>query len=183
MSVTIAKWTLEEYHRMIQTGILDDRQVELLKGEIVEMSPEGEPHAYSRNEAGEYLTRLLGHRAKVRQDSPITLPNNSEPEPDIAVVQNLGREYRSHHPYPENIFWIIEYSQSSLSKDLEIKSKIYAEVNILEYWVVNLNKLQLVVFRDPQNGEYNSKQILTSGTIQPLAFLDIAISIDLILNS
>ncbi|MFB2898507.1 Uma2 family endonuclease [Aerosakkonemataceae cyanobacterium BLCC-F50] len=183
MSVTIAKWTLEEYHRIIQAGILDDRQVELLRGEIVEMAPEGEPHAYSRNEAGEYLTRLMGDRAKVRQDSPITLPNNSEPEPDIAVVRNLGREYREHHPYPENIFWIIEYSQSSLSKDLEIKSKIYAEVNIPEYWVVNLNELQLVVFRDPQNGEYNSKQILTSGTIQPLAFLDIAISIDLILNS
>jgi Uma2 family endonuclease len=183
MSVTIAKWTLEEYHRMIQTGILDDRQVELLRGEIVEMAPEGEPHAYSRNEAGEYLTRLLGDRAKVRQDSPITLPNNSEPEPDIAVVQNLGREYRSHHPYPENIFWIIEYSQSSLSKDLEIKSKIYAEVNIPEYWVVNLNELHLVVFREPKKGEYSSKKILTSGTIQPLAFLDVAISINLILNA
>jgi Uma2 family endonuclease len=183
MSVTLAKWTFEEYHRMIKAGILDDRRVELLKGEIVEMSPEGEPHAYSRNEAGEYLAKLLGDRAKVRQDSPITLPNNSEPEPDIAVVQNLGREYRSHHPYPENIFWVIEYSQASLNKDLEIKSKIYAEVGIPEYWVVNLNELQLIVFRDPQNGEYTSKQTLTAGTIQPLAFPDIAVSINLILNS
>jgi Uma2 family endonuclease len=183
MSVTTAKWTLEEYHRMIDAGILDDRRVELLKGEIVEMAPQGEPHAYSRNEAGEYLTRLLGDRAKVRQDSPITLPNHSEPEPDIAVVQNLGREYRSHHPYPENIFWVIEYSQSSLTKDLEIKSKIYAEAGIPEYWVVNLNELQLVVFRDPQNGEYTSQQTFTSGTIQPLAFPDVVVAINLILNS
>ncbi|BBD70192.1 hypothetical protein NIES4072_65580 [Nostoc commune NIES-4072] len=96
MSVTAAKWTLEEYHHMIKAGILDDRQVELLRGEIVEIFAEGEPHAYSRNEAGEYLAKLLGDQAKVRQDSPITLPNNSEPEPDIAVVQNLGREYRFH---------------------------------------------------------------------------------------
>jgi Uma2 family endonuclease len=62
MTVTIAKWTVDEYHRMIAAGILDDRRVELLKGEIVEMSPEGEPHAYFSSEAGEYLTRLLGDR-------------------------------------------------------------------------------------------------------------------------
>lgn len=183
MSVTLAKWTLEEYHRMIDANILDNRLVELLKGEIVEMAPEGETHAYSRNEAGEYLAKLLGDSAKVRQDSPITLPNHSEPEPDIAVVQNLGREYRSHHPYPENIFWVIEYSQSSFNKDLEIKRKIYAEVGIREYWIVNLNELQLVVFRDPQNGEYASKITLTGGTIQPLAFPDVVVSINLILNS
>lgn len=182
MSVITAKWTLKEYQRMLQAGILDDRQVELLRGEIVEMSPEGEPHAYSRNEAGEYLATLLGNLAKVRQDSPITLPNNSEPEPDIAVVQNLGREYRSHHPYPENIFWVIEYSQSSLNKDLEIKSKIYAEVGIPEYWVVNLNELQLIVFRYPENGEYTFQQIFTNGTISPLAFPEIATSINLIIN-
>ncbi|MCC5612213.1 Uma2 family endonuclease [Nostoc sp. CHAB 5834] len=183
MSVTAAKWTLEEYHHMIKAGILDDRQVELLRGEIVEMSPEWEPHAYSRNEAAEYLAKLLGDQAKVRQDSPITLPNNSEAEPDIAVVQNLGREYLFHHPYPENIFWVIEYSQTSLNKDLEIKSKIYAEIGIPEYWVVNLNELQLVVFRYHQNGEYASKQTFTSGTIQPLAFSDVIVSINLILNS
>jgi Uma2 family endonuclease len=182
MSLTAIKWSVEDYHRMISAGILDDRRVELLRGEIVEMAPEGEPHAYSRNEAGEYLTRLLGDRAKVRQDSPITLPNNSEPEPDIAIVQNLGREYRSHHPYAENIFWVIEYSQSSLNKDLEVKCKIYAEVGIPEYWVVNLTKLELVVFRDPRNGEYTSQQTFTSGTIQPLAFPDLVVSIGFILN-
>jgi len=102
MSTTQALWSLEEYHQMIQAGILDDRQVELLRGEIVEMSPEGFPHAYSRTTAGIYLTKLLGARALVRQDAP-TLPDNSEPEPDIAIVQNLGREYRVDHPLPENI--------------------------------------------------------------------------------
>lgn len=182
MSVTTAKWTLDDYHRMIDAGILDDRRVELLKGEIVEMSPSGSPHAYSRNEAGEYLLKLLGDRAKVRQDSPITLPNDSEPEPDIAIVQALGREYRVHHPYPENIFWLIEYSDSSLDKDLETKSKVYAEAGIPEYWVVNLRKLQLVVFRVPQDGEYTSKTTLTGGTIQPLAFPDVSVLVEQIVN-
>ncbi|MBG1270960.1 Uma2 family endonuclease [Nostoc sp. WHI] len=182
MTVTTAKWTIDEYHRMIAAGILDDRRIELLKGEIVEISPEGEPHAYFSSESGEYLIRLLGERATVRLTKPITLPNNSEPEPDIAVVKRLGREYLEHHPYPENIFWLIEYSDSSLDKDLQIKIKVYAEVEIPEYWVVNLKKRQLVVFRDPQDGEYASKSTLTGGRIYPQAFADLAISISSIVN-
>jgi Uma2 family endonuclease len=182
MTVTIAKWTVDEYHRMIVTGILNERRVELLKGEIVEMSPEGEPHAYFSSEAGEYLTRLLGNLAMIRHSKPITLPNDSEPEPDIAIVQRLGREYLEHHPNPENIFWLIEYSDSSLDKDLQTKSKIYAEVGILEYWVVNLKRRQLVVFRDPQDGEYASKVTLKVGMIYPLAFPDVAVSVDAIVS-
>lgn len=127
MSLITTKWTIDEYHRMIAAGIIGDRAVELLKGEIIEMSPEKPPHAYSSDEAGEYLTKLLGDRAKVRHAKPITLPNNSEPEPDIAIVRRRGREYREHHPYPEDIFWLIEYANTSLEKDLEFKNQIYAE--------------------------------------------------------
>ncbi|MEQ9552399.1 MAG: Uma2 family endonuclease [Coleofasciculus sp. G3-WIS-01] len=182
MAITTAKWTIDEYHRMIAAGILEDRQVELLQGEIVEMSPEGEPHAYFSSEAGEYLMRQLCDRAMVRLAKPITLPNNSEPEPDIAIVQRLGREYLEHHPYPENIFWLIEYSESTLENDLGIKLKIYAQVGISEYWVVNLKKRQLIVFRDPQDGEYASRSTLTGGIIYPLAFPDISISVDSIVS-
>lgn len=178
MSVIMAKWTIDEYHSMIDAGILSGRKVELLQGEIVEMSPEGEPHAYCSDEAGEYLAKLLGDRATIREAKPITLPNNSEPEPDIAIVQRLGREYREHHPYAENIFWLIEYANSSLEKDLEIKSKIYAAAGILEYWVVNLKNSHLVVFRDILDQEYASKQTLKSGIIQPLAFPDISVSVE-----
>ncbi|MBD2503990.1 Uma2 family endonuclease [Anabaena azotica] len=181
--LTTAKWTIDEYHQMIAAGILDNRRVELLRGEIVEMSPEGEPHAYFSSEAGEYLINLLGELAMVRLDKPIILPNASEPEPDIAIVQRLGREYLTHHPYPENIFWLIEYANSSLEKDLEIKSRIYAEVNTAEYWVVNLKKRQLVVFRYPEDGEYSSKSTIMDGTIYPIAFPDIAISVSAIISS
>lgn len=181
MTVTIAKWTIDDYHRMIAAGILDNRRVELLKGEIVEMLPEGEPHAYCSSEAGEYLIRLLGDHAMIRISKPITLPNDSEPEPDIAIVQRLGREYLEHHPYPENVFWLIEYSDSSLDKDLETKSKVYAEAKILEYWVVNLKKRQLIVFRDLQDGEYVSNTP-NGGAIYPLAFPDIAVLVDAIVS-
>ncbi len=183
MSCIAAKWTIDEYHRMIAAEILSDRKVELLQGEIVEMPPEGEPHAYCSHEASEYLTQLLGNRATIRQAKPITLPNDSEPEPDVAIVQRLGRDYREHHPYPENIFWLIEYANSSLEKDLEKKSKIYAEVGIPEYWVVNLRKMHLVVFREPLDGEYATKITLTVGEIKPLAFPEISVSVEQIINS
>ncbi len=182
MTFIAAKWTVEDYHRMIAAGILRDRQVELLKGEIVQMPPEGQPHAYCSDEAGEYLSELLGKRAKVRQAKPITLPNDSEPEPDLAIVQRLGRDYREHHPYVENIFWVIEYSNTTLEKDLEIKSKIYAEAGIKEYWVVNLKRLHLIVFRDPLDGDYATKFTLTTGTIQPIAFSDISVLVERIIN-
>ncbi len=182
MSLTTAKWTLDEYHQMIAAGILENRHVELLRGEIIEMSPEGEPHANKRIKTGEYLSQLLGDRAQVRPAAPITLPNCSELEPDIAVVQRLDDEYDQHHPYPENIFWVIEYSHTSLSKDLEIKTKIYAEAGILEYWVVDLTENKLIVFREPMNGDYQFRQEFTQGEIRPVAFPDLAISIEKLLR-
>jgi Uma2 family endonuclease len=179
MSQAIAtyKWTLDRYHQAVEAGIFDNEAVELLNGEIVEMSPEGKPHVFFLDRFANQLRKLLGDRAQVREGHPVTLPTYSEPEPDIAIVQPLNEVYLEHHPYSENIFWLVEYSDSSLVKDLEIKSKIYAAVNIPEYWVVNLKKMELVVFRDPMNGEYRSQTTLTSGAISPLAFPDIQIDI------
>jgi Uma2 family endonuclease len=178
-NITIAKWTLEQYHQMVEAGILDDQRVELLNGEIVEMSPEGEPHAFYSRTNAKYLERLLGDRVEVLQGKPVTIPaTQSEPEPDIAVVQPLGREYLQHHPYPENIFWLIEFSNTSLKKDLDPKAKTYAAAKIPEYWVVNLQSMQLIVMRDPIDGTYQSQVTLTDGTVYPIAFPDIAISIE-----
>ncbi len=183
MTLTTAKWTLNQYHQMIDAGILTDRPVELLNGEIIEMSPEGEPHAYSNTEARDYLIGLLGERAKIRDAKPISIPSsNSEPEPDLAIVLPLGRAYREHHPYPEDIFWLIEFSDSSLKKDLDPKAKLYAAAGILEYWVVNLNAQQVVVFLNPVDGSYQSEQVLTQGTIFPLSFPDIAVSVRRLLD-
>jgi len=181
VSVTTVKWTVADYHRIIAA---EGRNAELIDGEIIEIAPEGESHAYSSDEAGEYLIYLLGDQAKIRQGKPIILPaSNSEPQPDIAVIQRLGQDYREHHPYPENIFWLIEYSDYTLSKDLGIKSKIYAEAGISEYWVVNLRTMELIVFREPTNEGYQSRETLTQGNINPLAFPDVAVSVARILGA
>lgn len=181
-AIVITQWTLDEYHQMIDAGILSDRHVELLNGEIVEMPPEGEPHAHLSSDAADYIRELLRGRAKIREGKPITLPHHSEPEPDIAVVQDLGDAYMEHHPYPENIFWVVEYSDSSLTKDLEIKSKTYAQAGILEYWVTNLKRMELVVFRDPSDDDYREKRTLIEGGICPIAFPDVVISVGRLLR-
>lgn len=180
-AVTTLKWTLDEYHRLIEDGYLNEKNVELLNGEIIEMAPEGVPHADLSDEGAGYLRRLLGDRAKVREAKPITLPpSNSEPEPDLCICHNV--RYNSHHPYPDDIYWLIEYSNSSLKKDTEVKPQTYAAAGIHEYWVVNLKEMKLTVYRTPTQAGYQSEQDFTQGTIKPLAFQDVAIDVRRLLS-
>lgn len=178
MTLTTYKWTIERYHRAIEAGIFDDQPLELLRGDLIVMPPEREPHAYYNTEAADYLRTLLGERAKIRDAKPVTLPNNSEPVPDVAIVKPLGEVYLEHHPYPEDIFWIIEFSNATLNKDLGEKKDIYAEAGITEYWVVNLKYKGLQVFRDLKNGQYKTELTLTTGTIAPLAFPDVSVQVE-----
>ncbi len=182
MTIVTAKWSLQEYHQMIESGLLDNRQVELICGEIIEMSPEGAPHSSFCSEIGEYLRRILGDRAKIREAHPITLPDSSEPEPDIAIVRNRATLYRDRHPYPEDIFWVIEVADSTLAKDLGIKKDLYASVGIAEYWVINLQESVLIVFNNLTSAGYQSTSSLTSGLISPGAFPDISIDIHRLLT-
>lgn len=179
-SLTTLKWTVGDYHRIVNGGILDDKHVELLDGEIIEMSPEGIPHADLSDEAAGYLRRLLGNRAKVREGKPITLADRSEPEPDLCICRNI--RYNTHHPYPEDIFWVIEYSDSSLDKDLNVKSAIYAQAGIKEYWVVNLRNKDVIVLRSLSNGSYQGRQVFRDGSLAPAAFPDLEIPIAALLS-
>jgi Uma2 family endonuclease len=177
MTITVAKWSIDEYHQLVESGVLAERKVELLNGIIVEMPPEGMPHAVYCTDAVEYLRRLLGNRAAVREAHPITLPNDSEPEPDIAIVAAPNRQYLAHHPYPSDIFWLIEYANTTLNKDLNDKKRIYAEAGIEEYWVVNLKASELIVFRDLATDIYQSELVFATGNISPLSFPDLQIEV------
>lgn len=114
---------------------------------------------------------------RVREARPITLANASEPEPDISIVQDLGEVYATRHPQPGEILLVIEYAQSSLQKDTEIKRKIYAGAGIADYWVVDLNTRRLLVYRDPQNEDYQFSQALTTGRMSLLVSPEIAIDV------
>ena len=173
---TLAKWSIEDYHHIVEAGILGDRQVELLSGEIVEMSPETPIHYTTAKRGTKYLEELLSDKADVRFNGPITL-SDSEPEPDIAIVRLPESLYNNRHPNPQDIFWIIEVAKTSLKKDLEIKLAIYATAGIQEYWVLDLSTKQVIVFRNPQEGKYIEEYRIAEGTITPLAFADVSVSV------
>jgi Uma2 family endonuclease len=182
MTLTLAKWTLEQYHQMIETGVLMNQRVELLNGEIVEMPSEGVKHAHCNSRGRKLLEKLLGDRVEVRDAKPITLPDQaSEPEPDVAVVQAPDDIYAVHHPYPENIYLLVEYAATSLAKDKETKRRLYAQAGILEYWIVNLQDRQVIVHREAEDGDYRSVQTLTTGPITLLAFPDASVDVNQLL--
>lgn len=182
MTLTTYKWTVENYHQAIDAGLFEDQPVELLRGEIIVMPPEREPHAYYNSEIGDYLRALLRDKAKVREAHPITLADDSEPIPDLAIVQPLGRAYLEHHPYPGDIYWLIEFSNTTLTKDLEEKRVAYGESGIQEYWVVNLRDRKLHVFRGLQEGLYTDERVIQTGTVSPAAFPKLLIQVSRLLN-
>lgn len=180
--ITAYKWTIERYHRAINAGLFDDQPVELLRGDIIVMPPERESHAYYNSEVGDYLRALLSDRVKIREAHPITLPNDSEPIPDLAIVKPLRAVYLEHHPYPDNIFWLIEFSNTTLSKDLNEKKAVYSEAGIAEYWVVNLIDKEVSIFRDLENGSYTTEQTFKTGVVSPQAFPDVEIQVQRLMN-
>jgi Uma2 family endonuclease len=108
--------------------------------------------------------------------------HHSEPIPDIAIVQPLGALYLDHHPYSENIFWLIEFAKTTLKKDLGAKKELYATVGIPEYWVVDLQDSQLHVFWNLLDNKYQQELVLTGGFIQPQSFPGSMVDVQRFLN-
>jgi Uma2 family endonuclease len=181
MTKTLYKWTVEDYHKLVDRGLLGNKPVELLEGEIVEMSPEGVPHRYITSSVADYLREILAEKAYISEAHPVTL-DNSEPEPDIAIIRLPKTIYKEHHPYSEDIYWLIEISDSTLSTDLEDKARIYARNNIQEYWVLDIKGKQLWVFRHPLDDCYSDRVVWQAKKISPLSFpnlqLEVAILFD-----
>lgn len=180
MTSIIYQWSIEEWHELVDSGLLEGKPVELLEGNIVEMSPEGIEHSYTNQSVSDYLRDLFKEQAHVRDAHPITL-DNSEPEPDIAIVQLPATIYRNHHPYAQNIYWLIEVSNRTLTKDLEQKIITYARNGIPEYWVIDLKNKKLIVHTQIQNNSYSKVIEYRSGTIASQAFNQIQIDLDKLL--
>ena len=124
-----------------------------------------------------YFKELLQEKVVIREAHPVTL-DNSEPEPDIAVVRSPYTDYFARHPFPQDIYWLVEISNKTLKLDLDKKSVTYARNSIPEYWVIDLVNKKLIVHTQPVNNFYSQIQTLTTGTVSPQAFPDIAIALD-----
>lgn len=183
-SIHLKYWTVHDYYRMSDLGILDpSERTELINGHIVVMTAKGTPHVLTLRLLANALGEAFGDRSVVvSTQDPIRLDNFSEPEPDLAIVKGTILDYAEHHPVPEDIYLVIEVADTTLKQDCEVKDKLYARANISEYWVVDIKNRQVRIFRDPTPTGYGSQLILTeTHAVSPLAFPEIVLSIGSIL--
>jgi Uma2 family endonuclease len=145
----ILRLRVEQYHAMIQTGILtDDDFVELLEGWLVFKMPKNPPHRVATRLVRTALESILPPGWYVDSQEPITL-SNSEPEPDIVVVRGDTRQYLDRHPGAEDIAMVIEVSDRTLQRDRTVKKRIYARAGIAIYWIVNLVEGLIEMYSQP----------------------------------
>jgi Uma2 family endonuclease len=164
----------EEYDRLVELGCFEDERIELLEGALVEMSRQRPPHMFVIRKLTTFLVRAVGERAVVQVQGPFAAGDDSEPQPDLAIIPD--EDYARAHP--SRAFLIVEVADSSLRKDRLIKARLYARAGVPEYWIVNLDKHVVEVHRAPDGDRYARVTTHASDeTIRPEAFDDIAVRI------
>jgi Uma2 family endonuclease len=162
-----------EYDRLVELGVFDDERIELIRGRLVKMSPQHAPHASTVQKLNELLITRLRGRFTVRIQSPLALSDDSEPEPDVAVV--LLGDYEAEHPRAALL--LIEVAETTLRKD-RAKGAVYATAGVGEYWLVNLNDQTVEVYASPNGDRYDEVRTLRTGDVlRPAALPDIAIAV------
>jgi Uma2 family endonuclease len=178
-SIDQRRFTVEEYHRMAETGILrPNERVELIRGVVRRMSPKNRAHVIATTKVHRRLFQALEGRAAVFQESPLKfVPFDSEPEPDILAISSPHIEaYETQGTKP---LLVVEVAESSLRYDLNVKAALYAEAGVPEYWVVNLVDRELVVFRSPHEDGYRYRTTHPAGDRVALeAWPDIVIDVE-----
>lgn len=168
MSVQIARrhFNIIEYYRMTEAGILSagDR-VELVDGEVIEMSPIGSRHAACVNRLNKLLTRLVLQDFIVSVQNPITLDDYSEPQPDLSLLRPRSDFYAEGHPTPADVLLVVEVADSSTQFDREIKLPLYAQAMVPEVWLINLPDEMIERYSQPANGAYRITQTLKRGEV------------------
>lgn len=162
-------WSVDQFQQLGDLGIFDHQRVELIEGQVLQMSPMRAKHTTAVALVEKALLRAFGAGFYVRQQSPLPLGSKSQPEPDIAVVEGDIRDYAKKHP--THALLVVEVSDTTLAFDRKVKSRVYAQAGIEDYWIVNLVDNCVEVHRQPnESGEYAHKQTLKSGDkIAPLA--------------
>jgi len=169
---------------MGQVGIFsEDDRVELVCGEIIEMSPIGEPHAACVGRLTQDIILLLLRSAIVWVQNPIVLDDYSEPQPDVAVLRPRADFYGQAHPRPEDVLLVIEVSDTTLGYDRKIKAPLNARSGIPETWIVNLPEERIEVFADPAGGNYQTVESYSRGEeVQSHALASLRLSVSKVLG-
>jgi Uma2 family endonuclease len=173
------RFSVNEYYRMAETGVLPlDARVELLNGQIIDMSPIGPFHGGLVGRLIRLFSKLSRDRWLVWPQNPLHLDDHSEPEPDVMLLKPAEDDYTSRHPQPDDVILLIEVSDSTLDYDREEKLPAYGRAGVAEVWIVNLNEQAVEVYREPNFTGYGSKTVLRAGNqAVPLLFPDATIDV------
>lgn len=185
MSMTQAKrFTLAEYHKLTELGFFrEDDHIELINGEIIEMVAKGKAHETCLRNLLRELPKLVGDRATLQSQAPITLPPKSEPEPDFAIIKNRDDNYLSSHPEAADVLLVIEVADSCLDYDKDVKIPLYAQAGIADYWIFNLFDNHLEYHNTPyqnhqgKQGYLNKRIVLSNQIISLPGFSDLLLDL------
>lgn len=176
-------FTVDEYERMIEAGVLGRERIELIEGEIVYMAAIGARHSACLNRFYVRVQAPLEGRALVRIQMSIRLPPRVEPEPDLAFVRWREDFYEGGNPGPDDVLLLVEVSESSLFYDQRRKLPLYAAAGIREVWITDLVHDRALMHRNPRGKRYT--EVITverGGTLTPLAFPELTIALDDVLG-
>ena len=178
--LTRHRFTVEEYHRMGEAGILpEDNRLELINGDIVVREPIGAYHAGTVARLNRLWTSRLGDRAIVNIQNPVQFPmEDSELQPDVMLLRPREDFYTTGHPQAADVLLLIEVADSTLRLDRRVKIPLYARVGVREVWLVDLTTARLEVHREPLADRYGDVQVLARGErVAPEAFPDVSLDV------
>src|SRR6266852_2273262 len=178
--VTKKLFTVDEYYRMAEAGILsEDSRVELIEGEIIQMSPIGRRHASCVSRANKLFITTLGDRILLSPQNPVHLSNITELQPAILLLKPRADFYASKHPVAEDTYLVLEVSDTTLRYDRDRKVPLYAKSGVPEVWIEDLQANVILVYRNPAGQCYSTSLTLHRGEqISLAAFPEITFKFD-----
>ena len=168
--------SVDDFYKMGDAGIFtEDDRVELIEGELIDMSPIGSPHAYILDKLNAIFVKQAPATALVRIQNPIRLDQYNEPQPDLVVA--IHRDYSKGHPAPKDVLLVAEVADSSLRYDRNTKAPLYAQHAIPEMWLFDVEAQTVEVFLEPATDRYRHTRRVQNGTLSPGKVPDIILDL------
>lgn len=180
----LKRFRVEDFRRMTEAGILPEESGwEIIDGYLIDKMSIGSKHASVVRRVSKLLEREFGNLTQVSGQNPVHIDEFNEPEPDIALLKPREDFYDESHPRPEDVLLLIEVSDSTIEFDREVKKKLYAQAEIIEFWLVNLKDDTIEIYSQPKNGNYRLARILEKGeTIKSEAVENLVLQVEEILG-
>ncbi len=178
---TVARLSIDDYNRIIETGVFDGRRVEFIEGRIYEMAPIGDDHEHAVDELTEwsvFSVAKAGVRVRIQETLGLAMLE-SVPQPDVAWIDREALQRRRSRPQAEDVLLVVEVADSSVGYDLGKKASLYAAAGIRDYWVVDCPKRRVVVHREPGSSGFGSLQEFSgSESVSPLCRPEVSLAVE-----